>query len=902
VARYDLDNFEKQFKRLQPKAQEIVALRSGLRVLPVLAYRRHNEGEPFAFWNVEDRRRYALSTIRCYQASVFVNSLTKADRSASAAVRAAASAADAAASAVTYNAVYARAAARAAASAVSVHEFSASAAVHAAAEAVANDASHAVAVLADAQRPDLGKKELGAALASPLWPTSIPVGFAALLKQLTSDLRSLDAGFEIWMDWYQDRLDGKPFNWELERQWALLSKEQLSQSPAEINAYLKELRDRASVKQSAATKKLKQFKRVRAIFIGHGEVGKTSLIKALHGGDVIAGQEVMTQGVAIQDAIHEQAGVFVRVTDYKDDHLTVHFWDFGGQVMAHATHQFFLRSKCLYVIVLEGRAGHNPNEDAEYWLEHVRAFGDSAPVLIVGNKADVMPVQLDMRTLKEKYPNIVGFYTISCTQAKGAHRTRFEAFQEELNARLVVLGEQAERFTPDKFKVLKTIEEKAARDDFLSEADFDHICRVNGVAMEGPGGRDGLLDLFDKLGIVMHFQNLPYLTEYVLNPRWLTYGVYAIMYSEEAKAALGRLSETQLVAILKKANPTIPNGHAFCYPPDRCQIVANAMIAFQVAYRLGTGELVIPALLPPGQPKHDFKPDGAISFQFDFKGFLPRHVLPALIVERFLDIAKIASEEIVWQNGVLLRPHGQYDAEALVRADYHTRTIDILTKGSDANLYLGVLRDCILRNLKTMPQLPFDERVQLRPEMRAAAEGFAALSDKPILMDYGSILGAQKLGIDVVVGADGKPYSVRKVLAFLPAPAALRQADVFLSYAREDRALIESLADEIESANIPAWFDRELVGGEPFRSVLKSRIETTKAVVVLWTEHSIGKKWVIAEAELADKHDKLICLRDAALDPSRIPMPFAANHHMVTLGDTKGLMAALVAKGAKPRI
>ena len=57
--------------------------------------------------------------------------------------------------------------------------------------------------------------------------------------------------------------------------------------------------------------------------------------------------------------------------------------------------------------------------------------------------------------------------------------------------------------------------------------------------MEGPGGRDGLLDIFDKLGIVMHFANLPFLTDYVLNPRWLTYGVYTIMYSEEAKAAKG---------------------------------------------------------------------------------------------------------------------------------------------------------------------------------------------------------------------------------------------------------------------------------------------------------------------------------------------------------------------------
>ena len=90
----------------------------------------------------------------------------------------------------------------------------------------------------------------------------------------------------------------------------------------------------------------KQLKRVRAIFIGHGEVGKTSLIRALHGEDVIAGEEAMTLGVATTDSqfkIHKEAGVFTRTQERKDDDLIVHFWDFGGQVMAHATHQFFLR-------------------------------------------------------------------------------------------------------------------------------------------------------------------------------------------------------------------------------------------------------------------------------------------------------------------------------------------------------------------------------------------------------------------------------------------------------------------------------------------------------------------------------------------------------------------------------
>ena len=57
-----------------------------------------------------------------------------------------------------------------------------------------------------------------------------------------------------------------------------------------------------------------------------------------------------------------------------------------------------------------------------------------------------------------------------------------------------------------------------------------------------------------------------------------------------------------------------------------------------------------------------------------------------------------------------------------------------------------------------------------------------------------------------------------------------------------------------------------------------------------------------AEADLADQQNKLICLRDPKLEPTRIPMPFAANDHIVKFGDMPELLEALALKGAKPRI
>ena len=64
---------------------------------------------------------------------------------------------------------------------------------------------------------------------------------------------------------------------------------------------------------------------------------------------------------------------------------------FGGQMMTHATHQFFLRARCLYVIVIDGRNRDDGGADAEYWLSYIRAFAsNNTPALIVGNKADTV--------------------------------------------------------------------------------------------------------------------------------------------------------------------------------------------------------------------------------------------------------------------------------------------------------------------------------------------------------------------------------------------------------------------------------------------------------------------------------------------------------------------------------
>lgn len=85
----------------------------------------------------------------------------------------------------------------------------------------------------------------------------------------------------------------------------------------------------------------------------------------------------------------------------ENDEVRLNTWDFGGQEIMHATHQFFLTQRSLYVLVLNGREG-GEEEDAEKWLKLIESFGTEgsaegdrkhAPVIVVLNKINEAPVR-----------------------------------------------------------------------------------------------------------------------------------------------------------------------------------------------------------------------------------------------------------------------------------------------------------------------------------------------------------------------------------------------------------------------------------------------------------------------------------------------------------------------------
>ena len=99
--------------------------------------------------------------------------------------------------------------------------------------------------------------------------------------------------------------------------------------------------------------------------------------------------------------------------------------------------------------------------------------------------------------------------------------------------------------------------------------------------------------------------------------------------------------------------------------------------------------------------------------------------------------------------------------------------------------------------------------------------------------------------------------------------------DIFLSYARTDRAAARMFATAFADEGFSVWWDASLHSGETFDEVIEHQLRNAGAVVVLWSPHSVASRWVRAEATQADRRRKLA---PAIIEPCDRPIIFELTH------------------------
>lgn len=412
----------------------------------------------------------------------------------------------------------------------------------------------------------------------------------------------------------------------------------------------------------------KPINELKLLVVGQGSVGKTSLVQRILFGKYDQSQ-VKTEGISISEWLINQ-NLILEVLNSRSHSKTINFnndifktetsiklnvWDFGGQEIMHTTHQFFLTKRSLYLLVLDSRLTQEENR-TEYWLKIIQSYGDNAPVLIVGNKIDQHRLDIDSTGLKKKYPNIIGILETSALTGTGIRNlkdTIIEFINEMPHVRDLL---------PTKWFAIKTeLEELGQKSNFVTYDKYIDLCVENEINDEI--NQRALISFLHDLGVILHFQDNPRLESLgILNPQWVTNGVYQILNSHTLFQNKGVLTLSMLDEILSQPE----------YPRGKRLFIVDMMKKFELCYDLEPDKIfLVLDLLPKEEPKLNLNYLPA----FEYVYTVP---LSSVITRFIVRMNKNIDDGLVWRTGVVLKIG---ENRALIKADTEDRKITIAIDG-----------------------------------------------------------------------------------------------------------------------------------------------------------------------------------------------------------------------------
>ncbi len=113
-------------------------------------------------------------------------------------------------------------------------------------------------------------------------------------------------------------------------------------------------------------------------------------------------------------------------------------------------------------------------------------------------------------------------------------------------------------------------------------------------------------------------------------------------------------------------------------------------------------------------------------------------------------------------------------------------------------------------------------------------------------------------------------------------------ADIFISYAREDRERAHEIADALGERGWSVWWDPQMLGGSQYPDVIERELGAARCVVLVWSASAARSRWVKNEARHAAERGVLI---PVFIDETQLPIAFN-DLHAINLSDWSAGTAA----------
>ncbi len=377
----------------------------------------------------------------------------------------------------------------------------------------------------------------------------------------------------------------------------------------------------------------------KLLVVGEGGTGKSSLLRALRN-ETFAPNLSTTHGIEVAT---------IELSHPNQTHLriTLNTWDFGGQQIYHATHQFFLTERSLYMVAWNARLGAEQGK-LHYWLDTIKALAPKAPVLLVATHIDERAPDLNYQSYEEEYPQLIGYLRVS--NVKGTGITELKAVLTEQAMQLPLMGQ----LWPQKW--LKAEEMLMALPEHHIDADtYTHMCSTCEIEADVAQGTLG--NYLHDLGKILYFRNDYVLSNLVvLKPNWITKAISFVLEDEATRAAHGILLHAKLPHIWATDEEGRPYEHHL-YP---CFL--RLMERFDLSHQIEADQpedhsicSLIPQLLPyqppiilPPWPKTPVNGQTQVEMIYRLN-FVPQGIMSWFIVRTYR-----YTQNLHWREGVIL--------------------------------------------------------------------------------------------------------------------------------------------------------------------------------------------------------------------------------------------------------
>jgi GTPase SAR1 family protein len=424
----------------------------------------------------------------------------------------------------------------------------------------------------------------------------------------------------------------------------------------------------------------------KLLLVGEGGGGKTSLLRALRG-EPFDPQEETTHGImtgALPLSHPEREGVTMQLNT----------WDFGGQQIYHATHQFFLTTRSLYLVVWNARQGFEQGK-LYYWLDTLQARAPESPVLLVATCTEDRPADLPLTELQKKYPQIKGNFSVSNRDGTGINAVR-EAVTK-VAAGLPLMGE---RWPATWLRAAQAI--RSVKENSIPAQAYRQIVSKQKLSAQD---QQVLSRWLHELGDIVHFQDDRELNDVVLlQPDWVTATICRVLDSEAVDKAMGVLTRECMEGIWETLDPSMQ------------QHFLRLMERFDLSYRtLEDRDISIVVERLPWEPPAYQEAWQAIasgpnckhvSMKFQFGSTLPAG-LPTWFIAR----SHRFTTHTHWRQGALFADAPVREHLALVQADPHDRNIWLTVRGPAPHNFFALLRDGLELTIARFPGLPVQRLV-----------------------------------------------------------------------------------------------------------------------------------------------------------------------------------------------